>query len=228
MNIRKVLSAGLIGVVSVMLVFGIGCDGGASPGPTETETATAPAPVSLNPAATSVPTRAEMTPVPTDAPTLTPTAPAPDPAGNRTSGNVAVSGLWEMRGGTPLHRAVFDGDADAVADLLDRGADISALATVYHRVADLPLESATPLHVAALVNSGPEVATLLLDRGADVNARSESAGPFQSHGGEKTRAGCTPSRCALPVIGSLDDHSGQSPLSKVNAAFLSRLNTAPP
>ena len=52
-------------------------------------------------------------------------------------------------------------------------------------------------------------------------------GPFQSQGGSRTASGWTLSLCALPVRGSFDDHSGQAPLSRVRATFLSRLSTAP-
>ena len=177
MNLRKVLSAGLIGVVSLMLVLGVGCEGAASPAPTET--ATAPAPVSATPAettpaATEVPTPAATTPVPTEGPIPTATATAPTPAAMAPASTEAPSRLWELRNETPLHRAAFDGDAEAMEDLLDQGTDISALASACSYEDYTCLNSVTPLHLAALNNSGPEVATLLLNRGSDVNA--EDAG----------------------------------------------------
>ena len=86
----------------------------------------------------------------------------------------APARLWELRNETPLHRAVLDGDAEAVADLLDQGADINALATAYEPETGFILESATPLHLAALNNSDPEVVALLLDRGVDVNAKDDN------------------------------------------------------
>ena len=63
----------------------------------------------------------------------------------------APSRLWELSNETPLHRAALDGDAEAVEDLLDQGADISALAAAYDPETGRQLLEATPLHVAALI-----------------------------------------------------------------------------
>jgi ankyrin repeat protein len=66
-------------------------------------------------------------------------------------------------GFTPLHLACFFGHPEAVALLLDRGADIEA------RSANTRLPGVTPLH-SAVAGGRRDVAVLLLERGADANA----------------------------------------------------------
>jgi ankyrin repeat protein len=66
-------------------------------------------------------------------------------------------------GFAPLHLAAYFGQADTVAFLLDRGADIEARST------NELLPGVTPLHSAA-AGGHTDVALLLLDRGADPNA----------------------------------------------------------
>jgi ankyrin repeat protein len=67
-------------------------------------------------------------------------------------------------GNTPLGLAAFFGRAAIVRLLLDRGADVAAVAQNYMKV--------QPLH-AAVAGRSAEVVALLLDRGADANARQQ-------------------------------------------------------
>jgi ankyrin repeat protein len=78
--------------------------------------------------------------------------------------NAAVS-EWSEDGFTPLHYAAFFGHTDAARLLLERGADLEVPA----RNEQFALE-ARPLH-SALAGSQKEVALVLLDAGAEVNAR---------------------------------------------------------
>jgi ankyrin repeat protein len=66
-------------------------------------------------------------------------------------------------GFAPLHLAAYFGHPDAVAFLLDRGADIEVRST------NALLPGVTPLHSAA-AGGRTDVALLLLDRGANPNA----------------------------------------------------------
>jgi uncharacterized protein len=66
-------------------------------------------------------------------------------------------------GWTPLHLAAFFGHAEAVRLLLERGSDARALSINAMRN--------TPLHAALAGPRGMEVARLLVDAGAEVNAR---------------------------------------------------------
>ena len=68
----------------------------------------------------------------------------------------------ENRLTTSLHSAAASGEAEAVALLLDEGADIEFRDD----------DGWTPLHIAVEKNK-PEVVTLLLDRGANIEARTE-------------------------------------------------------
>lgn len=70
-------------------------------------------------------------------------------------------------GGTALHLAAFFGSAGAVRLLLERGADVGAVAEGFNRV--------QPLH-SAVASRRPEVVLPILERGCDVNARQ--AGGF--------------------------------------------------
>src|ERR1700683_3729790 len=78
-------------------------------------------------------------------------------AGNRSLVNAVSPDGW-----LPLHLAAHFGHADAVRTLLNRGAKVSAPSTNAMRN--------TALHAAAAGRSAT-VAKLLLDAGADVNAR---------------------------------------------------------
>ena len=60
---------------------------------------------------------------------------------------------------TPLHNACAAGDADMIGLLIDRGADINAVA----RIGVMPVHS-------AVMNCRPEAVKLLIDRGADIRA----------------------------------------------------------
>lgn len=71
-------------------------------------------------------------------------------------------------GFTPLHLAVYAGQAETARQLIDAGADLNALAKG-------PIAQVTPLGTAVFVRSLP-MARLLLDAGADVNAN----GPGES------------------------------------------------
>lgn len=68
-------------------------------------------------------------------------------------------------GFTALHLAVFAEQEEAARLLIDRGADVDALATS-------PIARVRPLGTAAFVRS-VAMARLLLDGGADVNGRGE-------------------------------------------------------
>ena len=68
-------------------------------------------------------------------------------------------------GFTPLHLAVFAGQAEAARVLLEFGADVDALSVG-------PIARVPPLGTAAFVRS-LELTRLLLDAGADVNRRAE-------------------------------------------------------
>jgi len=78
-------------------------------------------------------------------------------AGNRSLVNAVSSDGW-----LPLHLAAHFGHADVVRTLLNKGAQVSACSTNAMRN--------TALHAAAAGRS-QTVAKLLLDAGADVNAR---------------------------------------------------------
>ena len=105
-----------------------------------------------------------------EATATTPALPATEPAPTE-----APTRLWELSDETPLHRAAFDGDAEAVADLLDRGADVGALASAYNTEERYSVDSLTPQHLAAWDNPDPAVAALLVDRGADINGEAKVA-----------------------------------------------------
>ena len=69
--------------------------------------------------------------------------------------------------GTPLHLAAAVGNAAQVQDLLATGSDPNAPDTVI---------GTTPLHLAAGYSDSVEVVRLLLDAGANPNARERSMG----------------------------------------------------
>jgi ankyrin repeat protein len=72
---------------------------------------------------------------------------------------------WSPDGFTPLHLAVYARNAPAARALLEAGADANALATAsFARV--------TPLGTAAAFGAN-EMAALLLERGADVDATAD-------------------------------------------------------
>ncbi len=71
-------------------------------------------------------------------------------------------------GWTPLHLAVAFGGPDATAMLLELGAPVDQRSR--NSLAN------TPLHACAAISGSPKIATILLDAGADVNARQ--AGDF--------------------------------------------------
>jgi ankyrin repeat protein len=73
---------------------------------------------------------------------------------------------WSSDGYTALHYACFFGQPDATRALIERGADIDAIARGDNRVA--PLQSAA-------AGGNLEAARLLLEAGADVNCREEGS-----------------------------------------------------
>ena len=79
-------------------------------------------------------------------------------------GDEALVGAWSDDGFTPLHLAAYFGRGPAVRLLLDRGADVGAVARNDMRV--------QPLHSAVAARSRDVVAALLT-AGADVNARQQ-------------------------------------------------------
>ncbi len=85
-----------------------------------------------------------------------------------TSGPVRLAGLAE----SPIHWAAGKGSADDVATLLDQGTPIeitSSITLTDHRT----MHGVTPLHIAVF-NRDPSVIELLLDRGADINAMTNT------------------------------------------------------
>ena len=71
---------------------------------------------------------------------------------------------WSPDGNTPLGLASFFARTTTVRLLLDRGANVLAAARNYMKV--------QPLH-AAVSSRNPEIVALLLERGADPNARQQ-------------------------------------------------------
>jgi ankyrin repeat protein len=74
----------------------------------------------------------------------------------------ALAGAWSDDGFTALHFAAFFGQPQAAAILLERGADVHAVASTFGNV--------TPLHSAAAAPSRA-IVRMLLEAGADANAR---------------------------------------------------------
>ncbi|HUR22233.1 MAG TPA: ankyrin repeat domain-containing protein [Acidimicrobiales bacterium] len=79
-------------------------------------------------------------------------------------GDPELAGAWSEDGYTPLHFAAFFDRGKAVRVLLDRGADVAAVARN-----DMEVQ---PLHSAVAANSR-DVAAALLIAGADPNARQQ-------------------------------------------------------
>ena len=79
-------------------------------------------------------------------------------------GDPDLVGAWSEDGFTPLHLAAFFDRGKAVRLLLDRGADVGAVARNYMKV--------QPLHSAVAANSR-EVVAALLTAGADPNAKQQ-------------------------------------------------------
>ena len=81
---------------------------------------------------------------------------------------------WVFEWETPLHRAAYDGEPAVVEELLNKGESVSATAKIRHPNEGITFNLVTPLHLAAM-NNGSTVVALLLDREADVNAKSKYA-----------------------------------------------------
>ncbi len=77
----------------------------------------------------------------------------------------SLAGSTAADGFAPLHFAAFFGHPGAARLLVEHGADVGAIAANPMKV--------QPLHSAAAANCG-EIVALLLERGADPNARQES------------------------------------------------------
>lgn len=69
----------------------------------------------------------------------------------------------------PLHEAALSGSRADVEEALDQGADVNVTATVKIHTGQ-EVSGLTALHLASALNDDPEVAMLLLDRGADIRA----------------------------------------------------------
>jgi uncharacterized protein len=76
--------------------------------------------------------------------------------------------VYSPDGFTPLHLAAYGGHADAVATLLDLGADVEAMSR-HAAVKVQPLHTACALEVAVY---NPAVIGILLEHGADPNGRT--------------------------------------------------------
>lgn len=79
-------------------------------------------------------------------------------------GEPALATAWSQDGFTALHLAAFYGEEGAVRLLVERGAEVNV-------VARNPSIVVTPLHSAAAGGYHPEIVKLLLEHGADPNAR---------------------------------------------------------
>jgi len=79
------------------------------------------------------------------------------------AGEPALARAWSSDGFTPLHLAAFFGRDEAVELVLERGADV-------HAVAQNAALAVTPLHSAA-AGGHAKIVALLLEHGADPNAR---------------------------------------------------------
>ncbi len=119
----------------------------------------------------------ESTPVPTaSSRRATPTrvqSPAPTKAPTPTRAPTAtpVPEGWVLTQSEPLHRAAYSGGTEDVEKLLDQGAAIEAQASMRNSKLAIEAPSLTPLHLAAAFNSNLEVAELLLEWGANVEAQ---------------------------------------------------------
>ncbi|XP_038056775.1 poly [ADP-ribose] polymerase tankyrase-1-like [Patiria miniata] len=94
----------------------------------------------------------------------------------------------DQQGNTPLHHASAHRDTDIITVLLDNGADIHALNDRQYQ----------PLHRACSAGRGPEILSLLMRSGADMDAR--------------TRTNDTPLKCLLlhyinVLLTEEEDHS---------------------
>lgn len=127
-----------------------------APAPTR---ASAPARVPTPTAAPKATARpvAMATAAPTPAPTRAPT-PTPIPEG------------WVLTESEAIHRAAYSGEVAEVERLLDRGADTGAQASLANAKLEIEAYSLTPLHLAAGFNPKLEVAELLMEWGANVEA----------------------------------------------------------
>ena len=128
----------LAGMAAAVLLLAAACQGAPADAPSATAT--------LTPSATSD----------------TPTAVAPPPTPAIRPQDWAV--VTEER---PLHEAALSGSRADVEEALDQGADVNVTATVEIHTGQ-EVSGLTPLHLASALNDDPEVAMLLLDRGADI------------------------------------------------------------
>ena len=114
-------------------------------------------------------------PAPTEAPAPAPTAtrraaPAPTAAPTRALTPTPVPEGWVLTESEAIHRSAYSGEAADVERLLDRGADTGAQASLANAKLGIEAYRLTPLHLAAAFNPNVEVAELLLEWGANVEA----------------------------------------------------------
>ena len=201
----------LTGLFAVAFAFGVACQTGpvatpsGSGSPDASPTETAPAPSVNSPTETTSdagsptePARAAATPSSTettpDAATPSPTEPAPTPTAAPSPTPTLVppptaapaatpTPKYSVQDGTPLHQAALDTDAAEVERLLDQGADINAKAGIFYVNVNFLHTGATPLHVATALNPDPAVAALLIDRGTDIEARTDHGATPPALGG---------------------------------------------
>jgi ankyrin repeat protein len=109
-------------------------------------------------------------------------------------------------GWTALHAAAFRGEVVAVADLLERGANVHAKENIQGR---------TPLLWAA-ARGTPEVVRLLLDRGAEVNSREPFNGAtplIWASASDKANRDTVAALLAMGADVSLKDKNGDTALA---------------
>ena len=83
-----------------------------------------------------------------------------------------VNAIDEEESVTPLHVAAYNYATDVMRVLLERGADVNAVNVFFGRTPLISTSAALPMGYVMNIKAATVImATMLLDRGADVNAR---------------------------------------------------------